>query len=95
MGLIATDVGRPVGRLKLNMDTARLEQMMLEVIREAETKQFEVQDTGGSLCRLRISPYRTLDNRIDGAVLSIVETSARRAASAGKKSAPAKRPRRR
>ena len=94
MGLIATDVGRPVGRLKLNMDTARLEQMMLEVIREAETKQFEVQDTGGSLCRLRISPYRTLDNRIDGAVLSIVETSAKRAAAAGKKSAPAKRPRR-
>jgi two-component system CheB/CheR fusion protein len=76
LGLLNTDVGRPVPRLKLNLDKARLEQMMLDVIREAETKQLEVKDNTGTPCRLRISPYRTLDNRVDGAVLSVVEIEA-------------------
>src|SRR6201999_2969329 len=72
-GLVPSDVGRPIPRLKLKIDAAILEQMMLDVIRDVQAKQFKVQDREGKWCNLRITPYRTLDNRIDGAVLSVLD----------------------
>jgi two-component system CheB/CheR fusion protein len=70
---MASDVGRPIPRLKLKIDVSNLEQMMLDVIQEVQPKQFRVQDHDGNWCSLRISPYRTLDNRIDGVVLSVAD----------------------
>jgi two-component system CheB/CheR fusion protein len=75
LGLMATDVGRPIPRLKLKVDTGRLEQMMLDVIQEVQPKMYEVQNQDGKWCRLRITPYRTLDNRIEGVVLTILSKS--------------------
>jgi hypothetical protein len=49
-----------------------LEQNMLDVIQQVQSKQFPVQDNDGKWCILRIVPYRTMDNRIDGVVLSVV-----------------------
>jgi PAS domain-containing protein len=73
LGLMPSDVGRPIPRLKLKIDVANLEQMMLDVIHEVQPKQFWVQDHEGNWCSLRITPYRTLDNRIDGVVLTVVD----------------------
>ncbi|HEY3990924.1 MAG TPA: chemotaxis protein CheB [Acidobacteriaceae bacterium] len=73
LGLMASDVGRPLPRLKLKIDASNLERMMLEVIQEVQAKQYDVQDHEGNWYRLRINPYRTLDNRIDGAVLTVVD----------------------
>jgi two-component system CheB/CheR fusion protein len=73
LGLMASDLGRPIPRLKLKIDSANLEQMMLDVIQDVQAKQFDVQDQEGNWCRLRITPYRTLDNRIEGVVLTVVE----------------------
>jgi two-component system CheB/CheR fusion protein len=73
LGLMASDVGRPIPRLKLKIDAANLEQMMLDVIQEVQPKQYQLQDNDGTWCTLRITPYRTLDNRIDGVVLSVVD----------------------
>lgn len=75
LGLMASDVGRPIPRLKLKIDVANLEQMMLDVIQEVQPRQYRVQDSDGNWCSLRIAPYRTLDNRIDGVVLSVVDRS--------------------
>jgi two-component system, chemotaxis family, CheB/CheR fusion protein len=75
LGLMANDVGRPIPRLKLKIDVANLEQMMLDVIQEVQPKQSQVQDHEGNWCSLRITPYRTLDNRIDGVVLTVVDRS--------------------
>ncbi len=75
-GLVASDVGRPIPRLKLKIDSLILEQMVLDVIRDIQPKQFRVQDREGKWCNLRITPYRTLDNRIDGAVLSVLDRTA-------------------
>jgi two-component system, chemotaxis family, CheB/CheR fusion protein len=75
LGLMASDVGRPIPRLKLKIDVTNLEQMMLDVIQEVQPKQYKLQDQEGNWCSLRITPYRTLDNRIDGVVLSVVDTS--------------------
>jgi two-component system CheB/CheR fusion protein len=75
LGLMASDVGRPIPRLRLKIDAIKLERMMLDVMTEAQARQFDLQDHEGRRHRLRINPYRTLDNRIDGVVLSIVGTN--------------------
>jgi two-component system CheB/CheR fusion protein len=72
LGLTATDVSRPIARLKLKIEVADLEQKMLDVISEVQPKQYRVKDSEGQICDLRLTPYRTADNRIDGVVLSVV-----------------------
>lgn len=73
LGLMASDVGRPIPRLKLKVDARVLEQMMLDVIQDVRPMQNQVQNNEGSWFTLRITPYRTMDNRIDGAVLAVVD----------------------
>lgn len=72
LGLTATDVGRPIARLKLKAELDNLEQMMLDVISEVRPKQYRIRDSEGQTCNLRLTPYRTADNRIDGVVLSVI-----------------------
>ena len=71
LGLTATDVGRPITRLRLKIDVNNLEQMMLEVMSEVRPSQHRVRAEDGKWCDLRLNPYRTTDNRIDGVVLSV------------------------
>jgi len=84
LGLMASDIGRAIPRLKLKIDATNLEQMMLDVIKEVQPKQFQVQDHDGAWVNLRINPYRTLDNRIDGVVLSVLDTVPPEDSTAGK-----------
>jgi two-component system CheB/CheR fusion protein len=71
--LITTDIGRPLSDIKHNLTIADLEAQILEVINTLHLKTQEVQDQEGHWYDLRIRPYRTLDNRIDGAVVVLVE----------------------
>ncbi|HKD83306.1 MAG TPA: chemotaxis protein CheB [Terriglobales bacterium] len=75
LGLMNTDIGRPIPRLKFNIDLPWLEQVMVDIVRDAQTQQYDVQDKDKRWYRFRLSPYKTLDNRIDGVVLSVVEVS--------------------
>ncbi len=72
LGLSSSDIGRPMPRLRLKLDMGSLEQNMLDVIQQVQSQQLHVQDNDGKWCILRIVPYRTMDNRIDGAVLSVM-----------------------
>ncbi len=74
--LIPTDIGRPLSDIKHNLNIADLEAQILEVIHTLVLKSQEVQDQSGHWYDLRIRPYRTLDNRIDGAVVVLVEIDA-------------------
>ena len=73
LGLTANDIGRPMPRLRLKLDIAKLEQNMLDVIQQVQSQELQVEDNDGRICSLRIVPYRTMDNRIDGVVLSLNE----------------------
>jgi len=73
LGLTPSDIGRPMPRLRLKLDMGSLEQNMLDVIQQVQSQQLHVQDNNGKWCVLRIVPYRTMDNRIDGVVLSVNE----------------------
>jgi two-component system, chemotaxis family, CheB/CheR fusion protein len=71
--LIPTDIGRPLSDIKHNLTITDLEQQILAVIDTLNLKNQEIQDRDGRWYDLRIRPYRTLDNRIDGAVVVLVE----------------------
>jgi len=70
--LIPADVGRPITDIKLTVDIPDLEQMLADVVETASVKEREVRDKQGRWYLLRIRPYRTLESRIDGAVLLLV-----------------------
>jgi two-component system CheB/CheR fusion protein len=68
-----TDIGRPIGHLNLNFPIADPEALILEAIDSVSTREREVQDREGHWYCLRIRPYRTSDNRIDGAMLLFID----------------------
>src|SRR5499433_3130434 len=71
--LIAADVGRPVTDIHLGLGVPDLAAMLLEVVDTISVKELEVQDKDGRWHILRLRPYRTLDNRIDGVVLVLLD----------------------
>ena len=77
LNLIPTDVGRLLSDLKLTFTAPGvdidLEKMVTEAIETMSSQELEVQDKKGHWFRLQVRPYKTIDNRIDGAVLALVD----------------------
>src|SRR5438105_11158768 len=73
LGLIRTDVGRPITNVRPNIEVPDLEQMIAEVINTATVQEREVRDREGHWYSLRILPYKTLESMIEGAVLTLVD----------------------
>lgn len=71
--LIPSDAGRFIGDLASNLHYTGLVADAREVLRTLVFKEREIQTTGGSWRQLRISPYRTTDNVIDGLVITFVD----------------------
>jgi two-component system CheB/CheR fusion protein len=81
INLILSDVGRPVAHIVSNLvGYTSLVADVQVVLRTLIPKETEVQTTDGKSYTLRILPYRTLDNVIEGAVVTFVDvTEVRRA----------------
>ncbi len=73
LGIRSTDVGRHVRDMRLNLRVGDLEPLLAEVIETLATKEIEVEDREGRWFLLRVKPYRTVDNRIDGVVLVLID----------------------
>jgi len=73
LSLINGDVGRPLGDLKTTLLIDDLEQMIRDVIENLETREVGVQDRRGQWYSLRVRPCRTTENRIEGAVLVLID----------------------
>ena len=73
MNLIATDLGRPIGDIRINFDLPDLDRRITRVIDTLAPEDLELPDRQGHWYSLRIRPYITVDNKIDGAVLAIVD----------------------
>ena len=71
--LIPTDLGRPFSDIQPNIVIPNLGASILEVIDTLTTKEEEIQDRAGAWYSLRIRPYRTLDNRIDGVTIGLID----------------------
>ncbi|MEG4026748.1 MULTISPECIES: chemotaxis protein CheB [unclassified Microcoleus] len=74
--VIPTDVGRPFSDIRSTLNVPGLEQMILEVIDTLQTKEQEVQTLSGYWYNLRIRPYRTTENQIDGVVMVLLDIDA-------------------
>lgn len=73
LNLIPTDIGRPISDLKPRINVPDLEDLLHTVIRTVEPLEREVQDQEGHWSSLRIHPYRTTENKVEGAVLQLVD----------------------
>ncbi|HXF24506.1 MAG TPA: chemotaxis protein CheB [Gemmatimonadaceae bacterium] len=80
MNVIPTDVGRPIGDIKSNIDVGNVEELITHVIDTLEVTELEVRDRSGHWYMMHIRPYRTVDNRIDGAVIVYHDIDARKRA---------------
>ncbi len=76
INLIASDVGRPVAHIVSNLvGYSTLIADAHAVLATLIPKEAEVQTVDGKWYTLRIMPYRTLDNVIEGAVITFVDIS--------------------
>lgn len=85
--LVASDVGRPLGDIKSNIRDDDLLADAQTVLDSLVPREREVCTTGGAWYLARIQPYRTLDNVIDGVVLTFTDISKRMQAEAAMKDA--------
>jgi two-component system, chemotaxis family, CheB/CheR fusion protein len=74
VNLIQTDIGRPVGHIASNlMNYDRLVEDTKAVLDTLIPRETEVLTAMGQWYLMRIQPYRTLENVIEGAVLTFVK----------------------
>ncbi len=71
--LIASDVGRPISDIKLKFEVGDLPKILEEVIDTVAVKELEVRDPEGRWYQLRVRPYKTFENQIDGAVIMLID----------------------
>ena len=79
-GLLAADMGRPIGHIRHNLVLADdtnipldLEAFCVEVMSSATEREREVLDQAGRWHSLRGRPYTTSDENVDGAVLLLLD----------------------
>jgi two-component system CheB/CheR fusion protein len=71
--LIPTDVGRPISDIKPNLKVEDLSRHIAAVIDTLTSFESEVQTNDGHWYTLRIRPYVTLDKKIDGASIVLLD----------------------
>jgi two-component system, chemotaxis family, CheB/CheR fusion protein len=69
------DMGKSLSQLHLNLQIPQLERWMLDVMRDVTMRNEQVRTRDGKAYKLRITPYRTLENKIDGVVVALLDIS--------------------
>ncbi len=76
INLISSDVGRPVGHIVSNLvGYDRLVADLQKVLETLESQERRVQSTSGLWFQMRIRPYRTIENVIEGVVITFVDVT--------------------
>jgi two-component system CheB/CheR fusion protein len=72
-GFSSHDMGKALTHLHLNLDVPELERWMLDVMRDMTMHNEQVKARDGRSYKLRITPYRTFENKIDGVVVALLD----------------------
>jgi len=80
INLIKTDIGRPLKDFSSNLVYEKLIDDVLEVLKTLAFRETEVTDKNGNWYLMRILPYRTTENVIDGAVVTFIDITERKRA---------------
>ncbi|MEG3057081.1 MAG: PAS domain-containing protein [Methanoculleus sp.] len=75
VNLQAGDMGRPIIDLAIRLRDGHLPSELRAVLRTLQMRVREVQATDGRWLEMRIRPYRTVENRIDGLMVIFVDIS--------------------
>jgi two-component system CheB/CheR fusion protein len=67
------DIGRPIGDFRMQLNVNDLELLVRRVMETLNAEELELQDLERRWHLLRVRPYRTADNRIEGAVLTLID----------------------
>ena len=78
--MIPGDIGRPIAHLTHKLETTELADLARTVLHDLRTIERDVPSTDGRLYLVRLLPYRSLEDRIDGVVLTFVDVSDQREA---------------
>jgi len=73
LGLVPADLGRLLTGVKTRLDPARPEQLILRCMETRQLEEREVCAEDGRWYLLRASPYRVAENRMEGAVLTVLD----------------------
>lgn len=84
-GLVEADAGRPLREVGLGLDVPDLVEAVVRAIDSLEPAAFEARDRGGRWHAVRIRPYETGDNRIDGAVVTALDVDDAKKAEAARR----------
>ena len=71
--LIQTDLNRPISHITTKIRYDHLEKDSKAVLDNLMMKEVQVQDTDGNWYSMRIAPYRTRENVIDGIVITFMD----------------------
>ena len=75
LNLVPSDTGLPISNVHLAISVPDLEKTILEVITTLGAVNKEVSDENGRSYEMRVRPYITEENRIDGAVFSFIDVN--------------------
>jgi two-component system CheB/CheR fusion protein len=73
LGLVPGDIGRPAADLHHTLQLPDLGEILTQTIQTLSLHQRRVQDRDGHWHLLSVRPYRTIDDRIDGAVIALFD----------------------
>ena len=83
ISVLPTDVGRPISDIRIHLSIDNLEPLLQKVSETLVMHESEVQDKDGRWYLLRIRPYRTSDNKIEGLVVVLVDIDQLRSSQQG------------
>jgi len=70
-----SDVGRPINELATHIKTHDLQKYCQDVLKKLTAFEIEVRSTDGKWFMMKIMPYRTSENVIEGVVITFVDIS--------------------
>ena len=73
--LIETDIGRSIGDITSKVTGLNLLKEASEVLDTLHRTSHEIQDDDGNWYSIRLLPYRTIENVIDGVVINLIDIS--------------------
>ncbi len=73
LSLRPADVGRSISDIRLQLSIENIEPLLHEVLETLSAREVEVRDREGKWHLMRIRPYRTSENKIEGLVVVLVD----------------------
>jgi two-component system, chemotaxis family, CheB/CheR fusion protein len=74
LNLIPGDVGRPFSDIASNLDVSNWRELFSKVTRQGRSIEREVSDRNGHRYSLRVRPYKTGDDKVQGVLVVLLDT---------------------